>query len=208
MTISDFLLMNVGGDGIGVIEATSSVAANPQLQFFENFPGKDFRANVVASNATLYVHGVNIPLSLSFNYPVVLISHFTGAGTTVDRTVSISFGLYSLNGSTLSLANSASVSTSGASNVSFISWLSMVTSATQNISPGAWYFAQNIRYSGASLLGPFINSSVNPLNAVPGGFLMGRMTASTTAMPASIATSELDITGSDAMRQYFMIITA
>ena len=37
---------------------------------------------------------------------------------------------------------------------------------------------------------------------------MGRMTVSTTAIPASIATSNLDITGSDAIRQPLVIITA
>ena len=52
------------------------------------------------------------------------------------------------------------------------------------------------------------NSSINPANAIPGGFLMGRMTASTGAMPGSIATSNLDITGSDALRQPYIILTA
>jgi len=95
---------------------------------------------------------------------------------------------------------------------SALSWYSMVTSATQNISPGAWYFGLNFFTGGIatdhSSISFFGNSSINPPNAIPGGFLMGRMTASTNAMPASIATSDLDITGSDAIRQPFVIITA
>ena len=122
----------------------------------------------------------------------------------------LQFGLFSLNGSTLSLANSASRTIEHTDSAN--SWYSMVTSATQNISPGAWYFGVNFftggevtAHSSASLLG---NSTFNPGNAIPGGFLMGRMTASTTAIPASIATSDLDITGSDAIRQPYIIITA
>ena len=181
----------------------SSAGADPQLQFFENIIGAhaDSGATYRAySIATLSIHAVNIPLSLSFNYPVVLVSRPNSGG---QQTVQ--FGLYSLNGSTLSLANSASNSISFSN---AISWISMVTSATQNISPGAWYFALNLLSSQTSNLSMYANSSINPGNAIPGGFLMGRMTASTNAMPASIATSDLDITGSDATRQPYIIITA
>src|SRR3990167_2181039 len=171
-----------------------------QLQFFENFPGHLGAVFIARSNGTLSIHAVNIPLSLSFNSPVVLVSRPNSGG---QQTVQ--FGLYSLNGSTLSLANSASNSISFSSAVS---WISMVTSATQNISPGAWYFALNFLSSQTSNLSMYANSSINPGNAIPGGFLMGRMTASTNAMPASIATSDLDITGSDATRQPYIIITA
>ena len=48
---------------------------------------------------------------------------------------------------------------------------------------------------------------INPLNAQP-TFIKGRMTATTGVMPASIATSDLDITGTDAFRQPYIIITA
>ena len=178
----------------------SSAGANPQLQFFENFPGHLGAGFIARSNGTLSVHAVNIPLSLSFNYPVILVSRPNSGGQQTVR-----FGLYSLNGSTLSLANSASNSISFSN---AISWISMVTSATQNITPGAWYFALQFESSQTSDLSMYANSSINPGNAIPGGFLMGRMTASTNAIPASIATSDLDITGSDAIRQPFIIVTA
>ena len=88
----------------------------------------------------------------------------------------------------------------------------MATSASQNITPGGWYFAKVVssatNNAGAANFALYGNSSINPANAIPGGFLMGRMTKSTGAMPAAIATSDLDITGSDATRQPYVIITA
>ena len=188
---------------VGAEIAAGTSAADPQLQFFENFPGHLGEGFPGLSANTLSVHAVNIPLSLSFNN-VVILARYTGAGS---RSNTIQFGLYSLNGSTLSLANSASAT--DAFTTTGTSWVSFVTSATQNISPGAWYFALNlVSSSGTAGWQPLGNSSINPANAIPGGFLMGRMTASTAAMPASIATSNLDITGSDAIRQPYIIITA
>ena len=199
------MLMGVG-DRIGTVSQQTTSAADPQLQFFENFPGHVGAGNLAYSNGTLSVHAVNIPLSISFNNVVMLMSVSSAALSNFSGT--LQFGLYSLTGSTLSLANSAS-----AANLiitTAYSWISMVTSATQNISPGAWYFAANL-FTGVgdhTSVSLYANSSINPVNAIPGGFLMGRMTASTNAMPASIATSALDITGSDAGRHPLIIITA
>ena len=174
-------------------------AANPQLQFFENFPARQAKSFGPHSDGTLSVHAVNIPVSLSFGFPIVLVSRPNSGG---QQTVQ--FGLYSLNGSTLSLANSAnnSVSFSNA-----ISWISLVTSATQNITPGAWYFAINALSSQTSNLSFYKNLSVDAGNANP-VFVRGRMTVSTNAIPASIAISDLDVTGLDAGRQPYIIITA
>ena len=193
-----------GGDYDFQRGGTAAAAADAQLQFFENFPGHLGAAINAVSNNTLSVHAVNIPLSISFNN-VVILGAFPNVALT--NSGSIFFGLYSLNGSTLSLANSASQEVSMAD--ASTKWVSLVTSATQNISPGAWYFGfVYSRSAGGGEMSFYGNSSINPGNAIPGGFLMGRMTASTGAMPASIATSALDITGSDATRQPFIIITA
>ena len=179
-----------------------------QLQFFENFPGHlGFEVTRGSAN-TLLIHAVNIPLSISFNNVIILGKAETMGSALGTRSMGASFGLYSLNGSTLSLANSAGMSTTNYSiDVSSVIWRSMITSATQNITPGAWYFG--FFFSGINnLVSQLFNNSINPANAIPGGFLMGRMTDSITAMPGSIATSNLDITGSDAIRQPFIIITA
>lgn len=198
-------MTRLGLFGYGAPFTVGSATPDPQLQFFENFPGKHGVANNAYSNGTLSVHAVNIPLSISFNNVVMLMSVSSDALSNFSGT--LQFGLYSLNGSTLSLANSAS-----AANLiitTAYSWISMVTSATQNISPGAWYFAANL-FSGVgdhTSVSLFGNSSLNIGNAPP-VFVRGRMTASTNAMPASIATSDMDITGSDATRQPYIIITA
>ena len=187
----------------------ATVATNPQLQFFENFPGKNGNlSNAAISSNTLSIHAVNIPLSLSFNQVALLLNLGAAVG---GRSLSARFGLYSLNGSTLSLANSASNSSNfSTTNVAVMQWWTLATSATQNISPGNWYFALNldngtvynvIKYYGNA------SSALALQNAAP-TMLHGRMTASTDAMPASIATSDLDITGADAIRQPYIIITA
>lgn len=202
--MSQILQLNVGENAA---QFYSVSGVNPQLQFFENYPGKNGAAYNGFSNGTLSIHAVNIPLSLSFNYPVVLMSVSSAALSALSGTIQL--GLYSLNVGTLSLANSASqsVGEGGSAN----SWYSMATSATQNITPGAWYFGINFftggiatDHSSASFFG---NSSINPLDASP-VFLRGRMTVSTNAMPATLATSELDITGSDIIRQPYILITA
>ena len=211
MTISDFLLMGVGGDGIGVpISVTTT--ADPQLQFFENF-SMHLGAAVGGfdSNGTLSVHAVNIPLSLSFNNVIFYLNRSASLSAGSIRNI-FQMGLYSMNAGTLSLANSAGVTLSIASSdatTSFNSWISLATSATQNISPGAWYFAFNQQTQSTNFgLSGLINTSFNPANAIPGGFFMGRMTVSTAAMPVSIETSKLDVTGSDAVRKPYIIITA
>lgn len=176
----------------------------PQLQFFENFPGHLGAGAFALSASELVIHAVNIPLSISFNYPAFLVSV---TNSTSARTQTFSFGLYSLTGSTLSLANSASTVVNVGASESMVSWITMATSATQNISPGAWYFALDVKTSGAGGLSLYGNSSIAPGNAIPGGFLMGHK-SNVTNMPASAATSDFDITGSDAIKQSYIILTA
>ncbi len=203
--------LTLTGVGLEIVAAATSATADPQLQFFENFPahlGVAFGAS--GSDQTLSFHAVNIPLSVSFNQVMNLMTFSLVTNTNSTRTISNSFGLYSLTGGTLSLANSASKSLcipqDGAAHTS---WLTFATSATQNITPGTWYFAMMEKRNGnAGGWGYLMNSSINPVNAISGGFLMGRMTASTGALPASVATSDLDVTGSDAIRQPYIIITA
>lgn len=196
--------------GVGVeVAAGGTSAANPQLQFFENFPGHLGAGTIDESGGEgiLSIHAVNLPLSISLNNAAVIITWTSAVNSTKSQYWH--FGLYSLTGSTLSLENSGSGSiTYGDATGS--SWFNVSTfSKTQNITPGAWYFAFLNRSSGHAVGDRWYgNSSINPANAIPGGFLMGRVTASTGAMPASIATSALDITGSDAIRQPYIIITA
>lgn len=172
----------------------------PQLNFESNFPVLPIERAVI-SDATLSFCPINIQDSISLN-TVNMAWSFASS-----LTLSISLGFYSLTGSTLSLANSLSNTiartTSGAGYVSFTN-----ISATQNITPGTWWFgilARTATNSNASFYGQTI---INPANAFPGGFIGGRMTDSTNVLPSSYATSDLDITGDDAMAVPMVIISA
>ena len=117
-----------------------------QLTFAQNIPYPGELA-IAISEATLTVFPFNVYDSISFktaNLAYNLISVATGAGpgsTVTQRTANVSLGLYSLNGSTLSLANSVSRTISFPSLTAATSrqagYISMSgTSATQNITPG------------------------------------------------------------------------
>ena len=120
----------------------------------------------------------------------------------------LQFGLYSLNGSTLSLSNSIS-GTVGSSNTGR-AYISLTdTSATQNITPGVWWFGLLLQSTSSNNSLSFLgNSTINPENAFPGGFIVGRMTDSTNGLPSSYATSDLDTTGNDAIFVPNIIISA
>ena|SRR3990167_8435471 len=163
----------------------------PRLNIFENRPKIHDGALATALSAanTLMIHHVGIQGSISFDN-VALIKTI---GNTAN-TVSISFGLYSLNGSSLSLANSASQTNTMQNGQS---WVTLVTSATQDITPGDWFFGVVIETS--SVNPSFICNNVgnNTLRRAYGGpFFRGWATASQTNMPASIATSDLGLEGS------------
>lgn len=172
-----------------------------QLNFQANF-NKLIAQSVTFNNNSLTFFGFNIYDSLSFNNPNILIS----ASSATTKSYSFSFGLYSLNGSTLSIANSASLSrtVTGASGF----YGSFATSTTQNITPGTWYIGLIASSDGTGSILLFGQMTINPANAFPGAFIGGRMTASTNALPASVATSDLDITGNDAMLVPSIIINA
>ena len=144
------------------------------------------------SDATVTFARFNVDDSVSFKTMNIAVS----ASATDNQTVSFSVGLYSLNGSTLSLTNSISRTIQITTTRGY--FLSLTgTSATQNITPGTWWFGFLIRTGASlSLRGA---STVDPANAFPGSFIGGRMTVSTAALPGSYATSDLDVTGADAM---------
>ena len=173
-----------------------------QLNFEQNFnflPGGQF---IRVSNGTISYIPFLVNDSISFltmNIPV--------SNSSANMTHTFSIGLYSLTGSTLSLANSISGSLSRSNSAR--SYFSLVaTSAVQNITPGNWWFGILISTGGNSVLDLIGQSTINPNNAFPVGFIGGRMTDSTAALPGSIATSALDITGNDAMNVPCIILSS
>lgn len=188
-------LLRVGREAIAAV-------ADPQLQFFENIPAALVGGEAGYNNGILSVHAVNIPLSISLNTLAFLISQ----NNTQGRTFTYRFGLYTLNGATLSALNSGSATNTF---VNGFSWVSMTNfSSAQNISPGPYYLGFLMNSAGNSSASFEGGAANNVFNAIPGGFMSGVMTVSTAAIPASIATSALDITGNDAMGQPYLIITA
>ena len=166
--------------------------ANVRLNIYENYSvlNRMTAANVAISGGSLRMQGVVIPGSISFNNVVVFM---TASGTTA-KTLTISFGLYSLNGSTLSLANSASQTTAPAANQG--SWITLVTSATQDITPGNWYLGFIMSTSSNNNMSLLINHNTNNDIMITAGtaggiFVRGNYSVTTTAFPASIATSDM-----------------
>ena len=180
----------------------------PQLNFFQNINSPNFDIFTSVNHGSLSFFGFNLGDSISFNTLNLPVNINNDGVNTASSTYRI--GLYSLNGSTLSLANSISGSSTFTDiNNPVALYISMTaTSATQNITPGTWYFGILVSTGGHSDGYIFGHDLINPGNAFPAGFIAGRMTASTTAMPGSIATSDLDITGSDAMQYPYILLTA
>lgn len=180
----------------------------PQIPFAQNCKLVPANVRVISAN-TIYFVPFNIEDSISFNTLNVLLSV---GGTNSQQSITFNFGLYSLTGSTLSITNSISVTDSVGSflNQNPEKYLSFTaTSATQNITPGTWYFGIRLSTSGGtsriSLYGGVIN---NPGNVFQGSFIGGRMTVSSSVLPASVATSDLDVTGLDAMFVPYILISA
>ena len=156
------------------------------------------------NNGTITYFGFNFRGSISLNTVNLLLR---ASGAAVSQSFTLSLGLYSITGSSLSLANSASFTSSFTTNRN--EYISLTaTSATQNITPGTWYFGLLCSTSGGSTFSFYGQSTIDPANAFPGGFIGGGMTDSTNALPGSYATSNLDITGGDALNVPVIIISA
>lgn len=163
-----------------------------QASFFENFALNQATNSAFDSAGRLMMQAVYVPGSISFNNVNVIVQ---ASGTTA-KTLTISFGLYSLNGSTLSLANSASKSSNFTTNAT--SFISLITSAAQNITPGIWYFAYISSTSSNGSMSFIVNNpqvGVEASVGYGGPFFRGHFSTTTNAFPASIATSNMSKEG-------------
>lgn len=124
----------------------------------------------------------------------------TAVGT---GTGSMSVGLYTLSGGTLSMVNFATGTTTYSNN-NGIGYLPLTSvSATTYLTPGMYYFGINMTTSGGAPMDCVGNSSQSTLsiwwqNPYPGVFQAGSATASTSALPSSVATTDIDVTFEDA----------
>lgn len=164
---------------------------NIRLNIFGNYPVLDnIVINTLINTGSLDIGAFIVEGSISFNNVAVIVSQ----GHT-SASVTYSFGLYSLSGSTLSLANSASRAFN--TNANGLSWLTLATSVAQDITPGIWYFGFLSSTSGQNSFS-LVQSSWNggETNDPHGGpFFRGRYSTSISSLPASIATSDMVIEG-------------
>ena len=161
----------------------------PRLNIYETIPlfaASGIGLGVFSSNGALRIRGVYIPGSISFNQVAVVFNN----NSVVANSLSISFGLYSLsNNSTLNLANSASFSSTYSATI--ISWLTLATSATQDITPGNWYFGVVVSQSNHTDFG-LLGNTDQPVVSVYGGPAMrGQYRSTTNNIPSTIHTSDI-----------------
>lgn len=172
-----------------------------QLNFVYNFGQIPSQFGSIV-NGTLTFFPLNVEDYVSFNTANILLTV-----SSANLTWTFSLGLYSLNGSSLSLANSISRTLSVSNSARM--YLSLIaTSATQNISPGTWYFGFLASTGGNANISYMGHTGAYFANPFPAGFYGGEMTASTNALPASYATSNLDTSGFASMPVPFIIISA
>ena len=174
----------------------------PQLSAFANiFYGNAGNA-ISVNTVSFFPFNVFDSISLlTLNMPITVGS---------NNSVTFEFGLYSISGSSLFLTNTISGATSVGAALSRVYLSCTDVSSAQNITPGTWFFGLRVSASGGSStnISYLRCANVAVSNAFPGGFIGGRMTDSTAALPASIATSDLDTTGTDAMTQPNIILSA
>lgn len=157
-----------------------------RINIFENIPTGHFLAlsqhNAITRLQFQYVY---LTGSISFNTVAIIASQ----GHT-SASASFSLGLYSLNGATFSLANSASNSFNLAANG--VSWVTLATSATQDITPGEWWFAFMSSTAGQNSISLYMSPKISGNQAFRSGAQGGpffRGLTATSALPSSIATS-------------------
>lgn len=161
------------------------------LNIFENMALIDCTQLFSVPNLSLFLNGVCIPGNIAFNTPWLLLSN-TQTGT---FTRSISLGLYTRTGSTLTLVNSASGTTT-ISGAGTACWISLATSAASTITPGNYWFGVLASFTSGnpSLFGAQTNvvaiGTLWKLGAPGGLFVRGCLSVSTTALPSSIATAD------------------
>jgi hypothetical protein len=165
----------------------------PQMLVYQNFNYLATQANTIQSGIVKFAP-IIVPAYVTFsNLHIFLKNAISNEGT-----LSLSAGLYSLTGSTLTLLNSISGSqTYSAASVYPCNGITDV-SAAYNITPGNYWIGFLAKTSSESSISSLVANFYFVINnSFPGTFIGGIMTASTAALPASIETSKLDVLGTN-----------
>ncbi len=164
---------------------------------YQNFPALGIMGVTqvgVLNMTALKLQGFYLENSISAsNFGLMLIQVF---GPVASFT--LSFGIYTLTGSTLTITNSGTFSTNVGNNES--KWISFALSASQALSPQNYYFGLLASYlvtatslsSNSTRLGFYGATQTRITNNMPGIFIRGKMTVSSSVLPLSVATSDLD----------------
>lgn len=173
------------------------------LNLFETMPVTDC-VSFQVSNQSLMINGVYVPGSIAFKTPWIFFRNTVGG--TATHTASL--GLYTLTGSTLTLMNSASATLALSGNT--FSWVSLITSAASTITPGNYYFAELLSISAGNPMvmagaGAITATNTMSMGGYGGPFVRGCLSVSTSALPASIATSDCIKEGSSGVRSSTVI---
>lgn len=179
-----------------------------QLNQFQNAPVLHritFYNSINWSNGRMKLQKILLPGDLSFNNFIMLLS----ASGTTSKTMTISMGLFSLNGATLSAANSASFSNTYNANTTV--WITFATSAAQNISSGTWFvgIARSTAGNSRMHLGALGNAYIGNANAaLQAGQFWGIATAFSTSLNTSAVSWYGDANDSEMVRQPVFLISA
>lgn len=173
----------------------------PQLNFLQNV-SYWHTANKIVGDGSLTFYPFNFGDSLSLNNLNILGRMSSSA----NQTHTLLLGFYSLTGNTLTLINSVSRSLSiNGSGRLWISFASSDVSVTSNVTPGTWFFGLIGRTGGTNAL-QLVGTSNLVANNFPGGFIGGNYSVTTAALPVSISTNEVTLSGD--LFEPNMLITA
>ena len=206
---------DINNSGFGVVVAADATAAGTaridhiritihytdlQANFAFNIPYLINIVNSISANTLLFAP-FNLYESISLKTLNIAIS---ADGTA--KTMTFKLGLYSLTNSSLSILNSFSGSYTNSNQLRYLSFTDV--SATSNLTPGTWFWGMLVSFSSTSNVSYHGGFTVNPANAFAGNFIGGRMTASTSELPSTYNTSDLDTTGSDGLFVPVIILSA
>lgn len=200
-----------GGAGIvlGGSTATIDIGLKP-VSGWNPYPDRLKVAGALASNGGVLFDPKNVPVPIVFDRAAWQMTFSNATNSSGSATLSVGIGWYTLNGSTLSLAHSASATTaltmSGtAGSWSLYSGMRLFTHGfSTTVQPGDYWigFWSRTTTGGANM--SIGNMFVSAANSVYAGFFgqshnttqqitlgQGLYTATTSALPASVAISQL-----------------
>lgn len=209
-----------GHNGLSASQSTNGQSAT--IGF--GIPSTDFVAPIQFANSTvqslrnasMFVTPFNIsaPIAMTNMMMFGSFSHATSTSGTTQGSFTIAAGIYSLNGSTLSLIQSGSnqytfSNTSNAGTSLYIGGLrGFDIPFSANLDPGQYWLAHVVRTSSAGSISMMVNTGNNALYMGKFGEssnsnrsmypFWGIYTASTTGIPATIGTNEINLNSSAA----------